>query len=272
MKQALQRAMKRYAIPDDECNVAMTRGVIGMLTVVNPDHVKSRATGRHSAWTAHRLTRETIVLPNDVDLPEELENPTESGPVASSSAAASANKCNHFLYMITMRFYQRNDRAGNLLTPDSYLLAHIRQDGGLVEILAYVTGLYTDQNVLSSTLGRSRNGFVDFCLPHPRNLLAGQTQVLYIRQVVYSFGSGSLVVRRDSAAVETLDRTSVLAVVSDLELGEVRLDAVELGRRDRNRSANHPPVHEFGARRGRQTAGVVENVALLDVSSDELRV
>ncbi|KAJ8542629.1 hypothetical protein ON010_g12183 [Phytophthora cinnamomi] len=154
MKQAPQRAMKRYAIPDDACSVAMTREVIDMLTVVNPDHVKSRGIAwvqlemkRHCAeqeiltrWRvlgnaliafsirfptphpsmatfvtvikqisaeyvqqladisrgrARRLAREPIVLPNAVDLPEELENTTESGPVTSSSAAAPDSKCNH---------------------------------------------------------------------------------------------------------------------------------------------------------------------------------
>ncbi|GMF58786.1 unnamed protein product [Phytophthora fragariaefolia] len=41
LKQALRRVMKRYAIPDAECTIAMTRGVIDILTVANPDQVKS---------------------------------------------------------------------------------------------------------------------------------------------------------------------------------------------------------------------------------------
>ncbi|GMF44083.1 unnamed protein product [Phytophthora fragariaefolia] len=53
MKQALRRAMKRYTIPDAECNVAMTRGVIDMLTVVNPEHVKSRGI----TWVKQEMVR-----------------------------------------------------------------------------------------------------------------------------------------------------------------------------------------------------------------------
>ncbi|POM63818.1 Hypothetical protein PHPALM_20735 [Phytophthora palmivora] len=41
LKQALRRAMKRLSIPEAECIVAMTRGVVDMLTVVNPEHVRT---------------------------------------------------------------------------------------------------------------------------------------------------------------------------------------------------------------------------------------
>ncbi|POM62695.1 hypothetical protein PHPALM_28116 [Phytophthora palmivora] len=42
MIQALRRAMKRYAIPDEECQIAMTRGVLDTLTVMEHEHVKLR--------------------------------------------------------------------------------------------------------------------------------------------------------------------------------------------------------------------------------------
>ncbi|GMF20429.1 unnamed protein product [Phytophthora fragariaefolia] len=40
MKQALRRAMKRFAIPEDECLIAMTPGVSDTLTVLNHAKVK----------------------------------------------------------------------------------------------------------------------------------------------------------------------------------------------------------------------------------------
>ncbi|GMF56169.1 unnamed protein product [Phytophthora fragariaefolia] len=39
LKQAFRRAMKRYAIPEEECVIAMTRGVLDTLTVINPTHI-----------------------------------------------------------------------------------------------------------------------------------------------------------------------------------------------------------------------------------------
>ncbi|EGZ10479.1 hypothetical protein PHYSODRAFT_337290 [Phytophthora sojae] len=35
LKQALRRAMKRFLIPEEECGIAMTHGVLDMLTVVD---------------------------------------------------------------------------------------------------------------------------------------------------------------------------------------------------------------------------------------------
>ncbi|KAE8909486.1 hypothetical protein PF003_g5890 [Phytophthora fragariae] len=40
MKQALRRAMKRYAIPEEECLIAMTHGVLDTLTVIQHDHIE----------------------------------------------------------------------------------------------------------------------------------------------------------------------------------------------------------------------------------------
>ncbi|KAG2781843.1 hypothetical protein Pcac1_g8383 [Phytophthora cactorum] len=40
LKQALRRAMKRYAIPEEKCIIAMTRGVLDMLTVIDPAQVE----------------------------------------------------------------------------------------------------------------------------------------------------------------------------------------------------------------------------------------
>ncbi|ETI32572.1 hypothetical protein F441_20513 [Phytophthora nicotianae CJ01A1] len=42
MKQALRRAMKRFAIPEAECLVAMSKGVLDMLTVIDPELVEKR--------------------------------------------------------------------------------------------------------------------------------------------------------------------------------------------------------------------------------------
>ncbi|KAG3107737.1 hypothetical protein PI124_g8989 [Phytophthora idaei] len=36
LKQVLRRAVKRYAIPEEECIIAMTRGVLDMLTAIDP--------------------------------------------------------------------------------------------------------------------------------------------------------------------------------------------------------------------------------------------
>ncbi|KAG3079259.1 hypothetical protein PI125_g20762 [Phytophthora idaei] len=32
--------MKRYGIPEEECIIAMTRGALDMLTVIDPAHVE----------------------------------------------------------------------------------------------------------------------------------------------------------------------------------------------------------------------------------------
>ncbi|OWZ11092.1 LOW QUALITY PROTEIN: hypothetical protein PHMEG_00015947 [Phytophthora megakarya] len=40
LKQALRRAMKRFAIPDVECTIEMTRGVLNVLTVIAHDQVE----------------------------------------------------------------------------------------------------------------------------------------------------------------------------------------------------------------------------------------
>ncbi|GMF37342.1 unnamed protein product [Phytophthora fragariaefolia] len=39
LKQAFRRTMKRYAIPEEECVIAMTRGVLDPLTVIDPTHI-----------------------------------------------------------------------------------------------------------------------------------------------------------------------------------------------------------------------------------------
>ncbi|GMF25787.1 unnamed protein product [Phytophthora lilii] len=50
MKQALRRAMKRYAIPDEECSIAMTPGVLDMLTVMDPARIN-----KGSKWAKREM-------------------------------------------------------------------------------------------------------------------------------------------------------------------------------------------------------------------------
>ncbi|KAK1944553.1 hypothetical protein P3T76_004465 [Phytophthora citrophthora] len=50
LKQALRRAMKRFAIPVEECAIAMSRGVVDMLTVVSPSLIE-----RCIKWVKHEI-------------------------------------------------------------------------------------------------------------------------------------------------------------------------------------------------------------------------
>ncbi|POM66445.1 Hypothetical protein PHPALM_17694 [Phytophthora palmivora] len=71
MKQALRRAMKKYAILDTECSIAMTKGVIGMLIVVNPDHrcEKQGIAYSNPKWEVFWLYFEhTWIVGNSVEL------------------------------------------------------------------------------------------------------------------------------------------------------------------------------------------------------------
>ncbi|KAE9055994.1 hypothetical protein PF006_g32815, partial [Phytophthora fragariae] len=52
MKQALRRAMKRYAIPEEECLIAMTHGVLDTLTVIQHDHIE-----RGIKWVKREIKR-----------------------------------------------------------------------------------------------------------------------------------------------------------------------------------------------------------------------
>ena len=67
----------------------------------------------------------------------------------------------------------------------------------------------------------------------------------------------TLVVTGDRTSVQRLHRTSVVAVVRDVVLNQVLVEAVIVGRRDLDRVPHHPPVSILFTTRGRKTARVV---------------
>ncbi|ETL30650.1 hypothetical protein L916_16416, partial [Phytophthora nicotianae] len=56
MKQALRRVMKRYAITDEECLIAMTRGVLDTLTVIDHEQVE-----RGIKWVKREIKKRCIL-------------------------------------------------------------------------------------------------------------------------------------------------------------------------------------------------------------------